>query len=119
RIGQGTMSGPRVLVANEHRAYRDAFASLVRTLRPVVDVVLADPDRLDDAIVAHAPDLVVCSRITEHLLAHAPSWIVLYPDGAALVVTSVAGRRRTLPDLDVSHLLALVDEAIRRTQVPF
>ncbi len=46
------MSALRMLVANEPRSYQDAIASLVRLLRPTVDVIVADPDGIDAALDA-------------------------------------------------------------------
>ncbi|HEY7032520.1 MAG TPA: hypothetical protein VH482_14360 [Thermomicrobiales bacterium] len=109
------MPGIRVLVANEPRAYRDTLASLVRAHRPTVDVIVAEPTGIDDALVAHDPHLVFCSRVTELLLTKAPAWIVLYPNGAGLVVASIAGHQHTATDLDTTHLLALVDETAQFT----
>ena len=104
------MPSIRVLVANEPRAYRDVVATLLRSLRPAVEIVLADPNEIDDAVLRETPDLVLCSRVTERLLAHAPAWVLLYPNGAGLVVASIGGRQQTTHDLDAAHLLALVDE---------
>jgi hypothetical protein len=100
----------RVLVANEPRSYRDVVAALLHSLRPHLDVLLAEPDQLDHAVLTHAPDLVLCSRVTQILLNTAPHWVLLYPNGAGLVVASIGGCQRTTDDLDAAHLLALVDE---------
>jgi hypothetical protein len=107
------MPAIRVLVANEPRAYRDAVASYLQALRPELDSIVEDPIDLDASLLRHAPYLVLCSRATERLLTDTPAWIILYPSGATLVVASIGGLQRTSLDVDVDHLLALIDESIR------
>src|SRR5438045_1576324 len=70
-----------------------------------------DPTDLDASLHRYEPSLVLCSRVTDRLLATIPAWIVLYPEGASMVIVSIGGLQRTIPDLDITHLLALVDES--------
>ena len=57
--------GPRVLMANEPRAYREGIAAVIGQLRPVVEVETVEPDALDDSIERFSPDMVICSKATE------------------------------------------------------
>jgi hypothetical protein len=105
------MSTFRILVANEPRSYRDAITQVLQAMRPEFIAVSEEPADLDDMLRRHEPTLVLCSRVTEWLLSNIPAWIILYPAGASLVVTSIGGNQHTLTDVDISHLLALVDES--------
>lgn len=109
------MSTFRILVANEPRSYRDAITELLLALRPHLDAISEDPINLDDTLRRLEPSLVLCSRVTEWLLSNIPAWIILYPAGASLVITSIGGYQRTLIDVDMSYLLALVDESASNT----
>ena len=102
---------PRVLVAHEPRAYREALAAALAALRPEAEVLAVDPGALDRAVAAAAPDLVFCGALTPAVRAAAPAWAVLYPGGTPVVETSVAGERAALPDLGLEAALALLDRA--------
>ena len=101
---------PRVLVAHEPRAYREALAAALAALRPEAEVRAVDPEALHRALAQAAPALVFCGELTAAVRA-APAWVVLYPDGAPLVETCVAGERATLADLGLEAALALLDRA--------
>ena len=98
-----------IVLANEPRAYREALAASVAVLRPGMEVLALDPADLDAALRAHRPRLVVCSRLTSAVEREAPAWVLLYPDGARLVVTHLHGREVAAADLDLVGLLALLD----------
>lgn len=105
------MSTFRILVANEPRSYRDAITQVLQAMRPQFSAVSEEPADLDDVLRRHEPTLVLCSRVTDWLLANIPAWIILYPAGAPLVVASIGGKQRTLTDVDINDLLELVDES--------
>ncbi len=101
----------RVVVANEPRSYREAMAVACRVLRPEVEVILAEPVDLDAAVLRLDPHLVLCSRLTEGLRTGSRAWVVLYPEGAARAVISVAGHCVTTGDLGFAALAAVIDQA--------
>jgi hypothetical protein len=100
-----------IVVANEPRAYREVIAAALRALRPELSVATTEPCGLDAAIVSLRPHFVLCSRLTEVVETRAPGWVVLYPDGAARVVIGLTGRRSMAADIELSDLLAIVDQA--------
>jgi CheY-like chemotaxis protein len=59
----------RVLVANEPRSYREAFAFAFRTLRPHVEAIVVEPEALEREALRLRPDLVVCDRVTPAVAA--------------------------------------------------
>ncbi len=100
---------PRVLVALEPRAYREALAGALRVLRPAAEVDVVAPRRLDEEVARRRPDLVFCSRLSERVRAVAPAWVLLYPGGERAVETCVDGEQTVAADLDLVAALALVD----------
>jgi hypothetical protein len=103
----------RILIANEPRAYREAFAATLRALRPRTEVFIAEPEDLDAAVLWHAPHLTVCSALTEIVQTRLLAWALLYPDGTSSAVLSLAGRQTTVMGLDLGDLLDLLDRAER------
>ena len=110
-VTHGPPPRPRVLVAHEPRACREALAAALAILRPDAEVLAVAPEALDRALTQAPPALVFCGEVTAAVRASAPAWVLLYPDGASVVETSVAGERATLPDLGLEAALALLDRA--------
>lgn len=103
----------RVLIANEPRAYREAFAAALQELRPRMEIFTAEPEDLDAAVLRHAPHLTVCSALTEIVQTRLLAWAMLYPGGTSSAVLSLAGRQTTVMGLDLGDLLDLLDRAER------
>ena len=101
-----------VLLANEPRAYRDTLAVALRILRPDVELIVVDPEQLDEAVVAHAPTMVVCSRLTSSVETQVPSWIVLQTEakGAMNALSSVVGKRTAIHEIDLDELVRVIDQ---------
>ncbi len=104
------MDNVRILVANEPSAYRDVIAAAFRVLRPAAAVRAVAPEALDDEVLRGMPQLVICSELSEIVQTRVCAWVLLYPSGAARVVTSVAGQRATTTDIAFEEMLALVDQ---------
>ena len=103
----------RVLIANEPRAYREAFAAALQELRPQVQIFTAEPEDLDAAALRHAPHFTVCSALSEIVQTRLLAWAMLYPGGASWAVLSLAGRQTTVTGLDLGGLLDLLDRVER------
>ncbi|HEX2728358.1 MAG TPA: hypothetical protein VHM16_01305 [Rubrobacteraceae bacterium] len=103
---------PRVLVANDPGAYRDAISTVLSQLRPGVEVLAAVPKDLDDEYARLQPSLTVCSRLTRVVESGVSDWIELYPDGASVANFSVGGERSTLARPDFGLILSLVDRLL-------
>jgi hypothetical protein len=102
---------PRVLMANEPRAYREGIAAVISQLRPAVEVETVDPDALDDSIQRYVPDMVICSKATETLKGSVRVWVELYPENGAISVASIGGRRIEYTEIQLPDLLSIVDKA--------
>ena len=102
---------PRVLMANEPRAYREGIAAVISQLRPAVEVETVEPDALDDSIKRYVPDMVICSKATETLKGRVRVWVELYPENGAISVASIGGRRMEYTEIQLPDLLSIVDKA--------
>lgn len=102
---------PRVLMANEPRAYREGIAAVIGQLRPEVEVETVEPDDLDSSIERFSPDMVICSKATDALKGGVRVWVELYPDNDALSVAYIGGRRMEYAEIQLSDLLSIVDKA--------
>lgn len=101
------MNARRVLVANELASYRQSLATVLRELRPGVEVFEACPETLDRVVLRLLPDLVICSRVTSVVRDRVPNWIQLYPDCEPFSTLCVGGECRTMGDVQLSDLLSL------------
>jgi hypothetical protein len=102
---------PRVLMANEPRAYREGIAAVISQLRPAVEVEIVEPDTLDDSIKRYVPDMVICSKATETLKGRVRVWVELYPENRAISVANIGGRRIEYTEIQLPDLLSIVDKA--------
>ena len=98
----------RVVVAHELALYRESIAAYLGTQKRF-DVSAAPPEILDAAILRWAPDVVICSLLTEAVEAAVPNWIVLYPAQQRRIDIHVAGRRETVTRLPLAALVALLE----------
>ena len=103
------MNGARVLVACELKSYREATASAFRVLRPGVEVFEIEEEDLDREVERLAPDLVVCSRLSQRVEVRVPNWVELYPGRGSRSVVSQRGERSTFEEIELSDLLSIVD----------
>ena len=102
---------PRVLMANEPRAYREGIAAVIGQLRPEVEITTVEPNALDASISRFSPDLVICSKATDALKGRVRVWVELYPENAAWSVASIGGRRMEYEEIQLPDLLSIVDKA--------
>lgn len=104
------MSTTSVLLANEPRAYRETIAMALRLLRPHIEVLVIDPETLDETIVQNRPKVVVCSSLTTIVEEHVPTWVVLYPEGALITLLYAHGDRTTVREMDLHGIMHLIDQ---------
>ena len=103
---------PRVLMANEPRAYREGIAAVIGQLRPEVEVETVEPRR---------PRLLHRAPLPRHghlqqghrdaLKGGVRVWVELYPDNDALSVANIGGRRMEYAEIQLPDLLSIVDKA--------
>jgi hypothetical protein len=98
----------RVVVAHELALYRETIAAYLRAQNRF-DVCAVPPELLDAELPRSAPDVVICSTLTEGVEAAVPNWIVLYPAHQRRVEFHVAGRRDTVTRLPLPALVSLLE----------
>ena len=105
---------PTVVVAIEPRAYRQAIGWGIQALRPSVEILVVEPERLlRTEIEWLAPRLVVCSRTKLPGLAQGICWVEFRPyDAEPKVKICMGDQCWVLQGADLKDLVSLVDEAI-------
>jgi len=106
------MTNATVLFSNEPRAYRETLALALATTHPHLDALALEPADLEREVAERHPVLVVSSEPGAIAGVDAPSWVLLYPDGARMVVIGIDGEESVRSDLDLADLLALVDRVV-------
>lgn len=99
----------RVLVVNEPRSYREAIAEAMRVLRPSVEIMVANPDKLEELIPCFAPDMVICSKVNPVTESNVLIWVELYPEHGSRSVVNVQGRDSEFEQIELSDLLSFLD----------
>lgn len=107
-----------VLLANEPRAYRDTIAVALGLLRPEIEVVVTDPETLDETVMLHAPQVVICSYLTSVVETQVPTWILLYPDGAMGALIHLRGARTAMSEIDLEGIVGLIDQTNHLNHAP-
>ena len=105
--------GPRVLLANEPRAYRECIAAVLTHLRPGFDVEVSEPGDAEDRVRSSLPDVAICDRATGVIRELAPVWVELYPGQSSRSVASERGRLTEFAQIRLEDLLGIADRAAR------
>lgn len=105
------MGNSSILLANEPRAYRETMAVAIGMLCPDKTVIVAEPERLDEFIIEHLPDVVLCSHLTATLESNVATWAVLYPDGSGETVIQIDGQRQTILEIQLNGIVRLIQQA--------
>ena len=103
----------RVLVAVEqrHRAYAEAVAEAISTLRPRLKVSVAAAEGFGEELALLRPELVVCDRAEPAGSDEPLAWVEFLVDSDRPSRVRVGRRYRELTDPSFVELLAIVDEA--------
>jgi len=103
-----------VLLANEPRMYREAFAVSFAAARPNVGTITVEPGALDREALRLRPDLVVCNRATTTVKAVVRSWIELRVENGMLVANSNVGALPADKNVEFRDLLSIIDRTEKR-----
>ena len=106
------MEQPRIVLANEPRAYRDVMAAAFRSLRPEMEIVTVEPDALGAYLAQSEPAVVVYSRQGDGLPPRVFAWVLLYPDGENRATVSVAREQTSYADMEFDDLLGVLDRTV-------
>lgn len=99
-----------VLIANDPRAYRETIAVAIGMLCPDASVIVVDPDKLDESISEHKPEVVLSSHLTPLMESRVTTWAVLYADGEESALVQIDGRRKAVSNLELTGIVRLVDQ---------
>lgn len=102
-----------ILLANEPRAYRESIAQVLGQLRPNVEVITAEPEELEERVLRLAPEMVIFSEAPGLVRERVPVWVELYPEYGRRSVVGVGEERSTIEEIQLSHLLSLIDETVK------
>ena len=106
------MEQPRIVLANEPRAYRDVMAAAFRNLRPEMEIVTVEPDNLGAYLAESEPAVVVYSRQGDGMPPQVFAWVLLYPDGENRATVSVAREQTSYADMEFDQLLGVLDRTV-------
>lgn len=106
-----THSPLRILVSAGLPLERDALTRALLLLRPTFDAMDVPPDVLDQEIVLHSPDVVICSSLSETIETRVPIWFVIRPGGEDRYLISMHGSRVEQPMLDLDGIISALDHA--------
>ena len=101
----------RVLAACAPRYYREVIGETIRGLRPAVEVVIVDPEELEDGVSHLDPDLVISVRPASLDPGGRSAWVQFVPYEKPAATISIGGRRQELEELTVEDLLWVVVQA--------
>jgi hypothetical protein len=110
----------RVLVALEPRSYREAIGQVIEEARLQANVYLLDSDplnyeaygtRLDYETNSLKPHVVLCQQTTPAVRELAICWVKILIYEHPQAVVSIAGEAKRVPDISLSELISVIDEA--------
>lgn len=99
----------RVCVALQMTLDREAIARAMSILRPNWDVREVLPEQLDACVLHEHPDVVICSELTDTVVAHAPMWFLLHPYGSPRCVVAINDVRQEEPNMQLTSIFAHID----------
>lgn len=102
-----------VALEDRHRAYREAIADAIGSVRMHLTVAAIDPEGLADEMARLGPFLVICDRPYASDHDDVPAWIELSPEPNLSTKIYLYGQRRELINPTLEDLIEVVDEAER------
>ncbi|HET7271337.1 MAG TPA: hypothetical protein VFI90_09655 [Rubrobacter sp.] len=109
----------RIIVAfeDEFHAYQGTLAAAIRILRPEVEVVTAQPEKISWVAKRFGPDIVIGNPCKDTDLEGVPAWIELSLDPAQLTKVNVDGEYSEIANPTLDKLLAIIEEVAQLTRV--
>lgn len=100
-----------VALEDRHRAYREAIADAIGTVRAHLKVAAIDPASLADEMARLGPFLVICDGPFASDHDDVPAWIELSPEPTLSTKVHLYGQERELINPTLEDLIEVVDEA--------
>jgi hypothetical protein len=96
-----------IMVANEPRVYREALAAALRLRRPEDEILVVEPEHVEEEVKRFEPEAVISSRPSPGL-ASRDSWMLLYPRFEDEAVLDVSGQAMLISMPDLALVLAFL-----------
>jgi hypothetical protein len=100
----------RIVMAVEPRAYREVIGNALQELRPHAEVVILEPDGVDQALARLDPDLVICDGCVSSNPNGRAAWVEYHPFEEPPGMVSLDGDHTELEELNLEDLLWVVDK---------
>lgn len=107
----GNSSGVRILVALEPRTYREAIGSVIRELRPHLEVMIVEPDAICSEVARLGPGIVLCSQRKPTSATGGLVWIEYRPYTEPKAIIRKGAQRWKVDVFEFAELLSVVDQA--------
>ena len=100
----------RIVMAVEPRAYSEVIGNALQELRPHAQVVILEPDGVDQALARLDPDLVICDGCVSSNPNGRAAWVEYDPFEEPPGMVSLDGDHTELEELNLEDLLRVVDK---------
>jgi hypothetical protein len=107
--GARSATGVLVYVALELPLDQEVVTQAMAGLRPHWSVRAVPPHELNAHVLHEHPHVVICSEPTAVVMAHAPVWLQLYPNGSYRCAIGRGTQREETPSLRLNTFFDLID----------
>lgn len=106
-----------VAFEEDHRIYQETTATIIRELRPHIEVLVTELDELEAEVARLVPDLVICSRSKNATNAgQVHAWLKLPTGHNRLAKLCLDGEYMEVEAPGLDELLWILDETERLVQ---
>ena len=114
--GHERRTGIKILVAfdDAYRAYQGTLVATIRILRPDVEVVAVEPEKMSEVAKRFDPDIVIGGQFKDEDLDDMRVWIELALDPSQSTKVLVDGRYSEMTNPTLDKLLVIIEEVAQR-----
>jgi hypothetical protein len=114
--GHQRRTGIKILVAfdDAYRAYQGTLVATIRILRPDVEVVAVEPEKMSEVAKRFDPDIVIGSSFKDEDLDSMRAWIELALDPSQSTKVLVDGQYSEMTNPTLDKLLVIIEEVAQR-----
>ena len=114
--GHERKTGIKILVAfdDAYRAYQGTLVATIGILRPDVEVVAVEPEKMSDVAKRSDPEIVIGGSFKDEDLDNLRVWIELALDPSQSTKVLVDGQYSEMINPTLDKLLAIIEEVAQR-----
>jgi hypothetical protein len=114
--GHERRTGIKILVAfdDAYRAYQGTLVATIRILRPDVEVVAVEPEKMSEVAKRFDPDVVIGGSFKDEDLDSMRVWIELALDPSQSTKVVVDGQYSEMTNPTLDKLLVIIEEVAQR-----